>query len=133
VSASGSCLCGAVTYQVAGPLRDVVACHCNQCRKTSGHFVAATSAARADMAIEGTDAITWFTSSPGVKRGFCGICGSHLFWDVAASENVSIFTGTVDGDTGLKIACHIFCGDKGDYYGIDEGTSAHEGAFPKDP
>jgi len=50
---SGSCLCGAVTYQVSGALRPVVACHCSQCRKASGHHVAATSAARADVAIVG--------------------------------------------------------------------------------
>ena len=39
----GRCLCGAVNYRVDGPLRPVVACHCGQCQRTSGHFVAATS------------------------------------------------------------------------------------------
>ena len=39
----GSCLCGAVRYIVRGELRHVVGCHCGQCRKTSGHYVAATS------------------------------------------------------------------------------------------
>ncbi|HGG64526.1 MAG TPA: GFA family protein, partial [Rhodobacteraceae bacterium] len=37
---TGGCLCGAVTYVVNGPLRDVIACHCTQCRKSSGHHVA---------------------------------------------------------------------------------------------
>ena len=41
---TGGCLCGAVRYRVAGPLRDVVACHCAQCRRSSGHFAAATAA-----------------------------------------------------------------------------------------
>ncbi len=39
---TGSCLCGAVTYEVRGDLRPSVACHCSQCRKTSGHYWSAT-------------------------------------------------------------------------------------------
>ncbi len=41
---SGSCLCGAVVFEVNGPLRDVIACHCSQCRKTTGHFMPASAA-----------------------------------------------------------------------------------------
>ena len=40
---TGGCLCGGVRYTVTGPLRDIVACHCEQCRRSSGHFVAATA------------------------------------------------------------------------------------------
>ncbi len=43
---TGGCLCGQVTYKINGPLRPVIACHCKQCRKSSGHHVAATSVAR---------------------------------------------------------------------------------------
>ena len=49
--ATGGCLCGAVKYQVTGVLRPVVACHCTQCQKTSGHHVAATSAPRENIAL----------------------------------------------------------------------------------
>jgi len=45
-TARGRCLCGAVRYELRGPLRPVVACHCNMCRRTSGHFAAATAARR---------------------------------------------------------------------------------------
>ena len=68
---AGSCLCGAVTYRVNGALRPVVACHCIQCRKTSGHYVAATSARR--EAIEITGEVTWFRSSESALRGFCPV------------------------------------------------------------
>ena len=43
ITAVGGCLCRAVRYEVHGPLRDIIACHCMQCRRTSGHFVAATA------------------------------------------------------------------------------------------
>jgi len=114
---AGSCLCGAVTYRVSGPLRPVVACHCGQCRKTSGHFVAATSAARDDVQIDGE--VSWFHASETARRGFCGICGSSLFWD-GPGANLSIHAGTLDGPTGLTLTGHIYCADKGDYYDLND-------------
>ena len=113
----GSCLCGAVTYRVTGPLRPVVACHCLQCRKTSGHYVAATSALREDVEITGE--VRWYASSETAKRGFCPTCGSNLFWD-GPGVNLSIHAGGLDGETGLSLAGHIFCADKGDYYPISD-------------
>ena len=124
---SGSCLCGAVCYRVDGPLRPVIACHCEQCRKTSGHFVAATSAPRDAVSIEGE--VTWYASSPSARRGFCARCGSSLFWD-GAGENLSIHAGTLDAPTGLAIAGHIFCADKGDYYRIADDLPCSDGADP---
>lgn len=109
---------GAVRYSVTGPMRPVVACHCVQCRKTSGHHVAATSAPR--DTIDVTGAVTWFASSDEARRGFCGTCGSNLFWDGPGSH-MSIFAGSLDGPTGLSLAGHIFCADKGDYYTISDG------------
>jgi len=111
----GSCLCGAVKYQVNGPLRPVVACHCKQCRKTSGHYGAATSAARDDLRIAGD--VKWYASSDTARRGFCRDCGSAMFWD-GGGERVSIWAGTLDGTTGLRLRGHIFVADKGDYYDI---------------
>lgn len=114
----GGCLCGAVTYRVTGPMRPVIACHCTQCRKTSGHHVAATSAPREAIAVTGE--VRWFRSSASAQRGFCPVCGSNLFWDGGGS-NLSIMAGTLDGATGLRVKGHIFCADKGDYYEIADG------------
>ena len=112
---TGSCLCRAVTYRVLGPLRPVVACHCTQCRKSSGHHVAATSARRDHIEITGE--VQWYASSETAKRGFCPCCGSNLFWD-GPGQNLSIFAGTLDRPTALRLVGHIFCADKGDYYDI---------------
>lgn len=125
--ATGSCLCGSVRYTVSGPLRPVIACHCEQCRKTSGHHVAATSAARGDIQITGD--VTWYASSESARRGFCGVCGSNLFWD-GAGANLSIFAGTLDGDPGVRIAAHIYCDDKGAYYEIDDDLPHAPGYDP---
>ncbi len=114
---TGSCLCGAVRFDVIGPLRPVIACHCTQCRKTSGHHVAATSAAREHVVIEGEP--VWYASSDTARRGFCGTCGSNLFWD-GDGANLSIFAGVLDGDPDLRMAGHIYCDDKGGYYELTD-------------
>lgn len=119
MTAQGGCLCGAVRYRVAGPLRRVVACHCSQCRRSSGHFVAATAAAWADVAVEGP--VAWYESSPGVRRGFCPTCGANLFWAGPNRARVSILAGSLDLPTGLALAGHIFAAAKGDYYAIADG------------
>ena len=121
---NGGCLCGAVHFEVSGELRPVIGCHCQQCRKTSGHFVAATSAARDSVKITGE--VTSYASSETARRGFCGTCGSSLFWD-GAGANLSIQAGALDGASGLELAGHIFCADKGDYYDITDDLPCADG------
>jgi hypothetical protein len=125
---TGSCLCGAVRYRVTGHMRPVIGCHCTQCRKTSGHHVAATSARR--ESIEVTGEVRWYRSSDIARRGFCPVCGSNLFWD-GPGASLSIMAGTLDGPTGLRMAGHIWCRDKGDYYEIVDGLSQAEADDPR--
>ncbi|SPJ24405.1 GFA family protein [Palleronia abyssalis] len=125
LSTTGGCLCSEVSYRVTGRLRPVVACHCTQCRRTSGHFSAATSALREDIEVEGE--VRWYQSSDAARRGFCPICGSNLFWD-GGGARLSIFAGTLDGPTGLTTQGHIFCASKGDYYEIADSTKQAAGA-----
>jgi hypothetical protein len=114
----GSCLCGNISYEISGPLRDVVACHCTQCRKASGHYVAATQCLRADIAVSGEPA--WYRSSDSAERGFCPTCGSNLFWRRFGSEYISIHAGGLDGPTGLTMGSQLYCGDAGDYYAVPD-------------
>lgn len=116
---TGSCLCGGVTFEYEKAVRGSVACHCVQCRKTSGHYVSAIRVMDADLTVTKADTLTWFQSSPEAKRGFCNRCGSSLFWsDSAQPDRVSVMSGTIDGDTGITTEKHIFVADKGDYYTI---------------
>lgn len=118
----GSCLCGKITLTVKAFDRDVVACHCKQCRKQTGHFVAATRVDNDKLVIEGAESLTWFRASEDAERGFCSCCGSILFWRRDDSDKTSIMAGCFDGDTGLTIDRHIFVADKGDYYEINDGA-----------
>lgn len=114
----GSCLCGAVSYEITGPLRPVVACHCRQCRKTSGHYVAATQGRWDRLHMQRDEGLVWYRSSETASRGFCKDCGSSLFWRRHGDDLVSIMAGTLDPPTGLVMACHILASEKGDYYDI---------------
>ena len=119
--AAGGCLCGAVRYAVNGPLRSVVNCHCEQCRRTSGHFVAATATADDNLQLVNEDGLRWYESSDIAQRGFCQECGSSLFWKPAKGDYIAIMAGTLDGPTGLKTEQHIFVDYAGDYYSLDDG------------
>jgi hypothetical protein len=121
-SHSGSCLCGAVRYEVAGPLRSVIGCHCTMCRKQTGHYMAATAAKHGTFQITKEEGLRWFRSSPTARRAFCRICGSTLFWQGDGRDYIAIAAGTLDGATDLAIAGHIYCADKGDYYEISDGA-----------
>ncbi len=132
----GQCLCGAVRYRVAGPMRPVIACHCSQCRRTSGNFVTATAAPREAVSIDGAENLTWFTSSDTARRGFCRLCGSNLFWDPKDRPYLCIMAGSIDGPTRLSLERHIFVADKGDYYRIADGAAqsqAYEDFDPRPP
>ncbi|MCO4837232.1 MAG: GFA family protein [Oceanospirillaceae bacterium] len=124
---TGSCLCGAVKYQVIGPLRPVVACHCGQCQKTSGHHVAATSAKREHFQLLEEGGLKWFFSAEKIRRGFCQQCGGNLFWDSMTLPTISIFAGTLDQPSGLELVEHIYVEDKADYYEITDGLPQRHG------
>jgi hypothetical protein len=124
---TGSCLCGGVAYEVEGPLREVIGCHCTQCRKQTGHYMAATAAKLGKFRIIRDEGLRWYRSSDMAERGFCQICGSTLFWQGKGRDYVAIAAGTVDGETGQRIAGHIFCADKGDYYDIADGDYQRAG------
>lgn len=122
---TGSCLCGGVTYEIFGSLRPIVACHCVQCRKTSGHYVAATQCLATDIVIIDSK-LKWFKSSANAERGFCGQCGSNLFWRKTESPYVSVFAGTIDGATGLSMESQLYPESKGDYYSLPEVLSVSQ-------
>ena len=118
---TGSCLCGRIRLKINGMMRPVVACHCTQCRKQTGHYYAATNAPDEAIEIEGREHLKWFQSSDDAKRGFRAECGSALLWQYDRDDFTSILAGCLDMPTGLKLEKHIFVADKGDYYEITDG------------
>jgi hypothetical protein len=114
---TGRCLCGAVRFEVEGPLRDVSVCHCVECRRWHGGPGAYTAAPQAALRIDGV--VRWIDSpesDANARRGFCGDCGSSLFWDAPDRDTISIAAGSLEPPTGLETVKHIYTDDASDYY-----------------
>ena len=118
----GSCLCGAVRFEVAGELPAPDACHCTACRKSSGHYFVSADVPRAALTVHGAENVRWYRSSEKARRGFCGTCGASLFWDPVGRDWTGIAMGALDGPTGTRIALHVHAAEKGDYYEIEDGA-----------
>jgi len=118
----GSCLCKAVNFQVEGELPGASACHCTMCRKLTGHFEAGVDVDRSKVKINGSENVSWYQSSEKARRGFCKTCGSVLFFDPTHANWIGLSMGAFDGPTNTKLERHIFVGDKGDYYEINDNA-----------
>jgi hypothetical protein len=127
--ATGGCLCGGVRYEVTGPLRDVVMCHCSRCLRTHGHAAAYSTCARPDLALVREESLRWYEAD-GRARGFCGRCGASLFWSAAGRDTISIAAGTLDRPTGLKTLAHIYTRDLADYYELCGDAERFPAALP---
>jgi len=119
---TGGCLCGAVSYEATGALRDVVVCHCRMCRKAHGHIGVYTASARDALRLVEARGLKWYRSSAQARRGFCSECGATLFWDGDGRDTMSIAAGTLDEPTGLATVLQIHVASAGDYYPVDAST-----------
>ena len=125
----GGCLCGGVRYEVRGPLRDVVVCHCSRCLRTHGHAAAYSACALDDLALVRDGTLRWYEAL-GRARGFCESCGACLFWRAEGRPTISIAAGTLDRPTGLRTVAHIHTADHSDYYEISGPGERHPGPLP---
>ena len=123
----GGCLCGAMRYEVDGPLTDVSNCHCSMCRRFHG----AAFATYAKIGVEhfrwlsGQDLLTVYETSPGIGWAFCRICGSSL--GVPMHGKLSEITlGSLDTDPGVRPAEHIFVGSKAAWFEITDTLPQHD-------
>lgn len=124
---TGGCACGRVRFVVHGPLGDVVACHCETCRRTSGHYWAATRVPWAHLVIEPSTALAWYRSSTIASRGFCRECGSGLFFRKQAAADVSIAPGALDDASALSMTAHICTAEAGAYYPLPADVPCYPG------
>ena len=121
----GGCLCGAVRFEVTGPLRDVFICHCSLCRRSGTGPAAYTAAAHESIVFDRDDDLAWYIDANGRSRGFCRICGSSLFWRSEAGTMTSIGAGSLEPPTGLRVARHIHVAARGDWEPVPTDAPAH--------
>lgn len=125
---TGGCLCGAVRYEVKGPLRDVVNCHCSMCQKLHGVYGAHSKARKVNITITKDDGLAFYKTSETARRGFCRECGSSLFWEPFDLDATGIIAGSLDGPTKLKTMGHIFVSEKSDFCNITDNLPQFDGS-----
>ncbi len=120
---NGSCLCGQISFQVVGPLRDPLNCHCTMCRKA--HGAAFRSRAAIDASgfrwLTGQSLVSRYESSRGEVRTFCSNCGSNLITEFEHNKDVlGLPLGVLDDDPGDQPQCHVFVGSKASWHEITD-------------
>ena len=111
----GHCLCGAVRVRMTPPVPHVEACHCTMCRRWGGGAYLSLRGVP-DPEIEGAEQIVRYASSDWAERGFCGKCGTHLFYFYRPKQSYSFTAGLFDGADGFTLDEEIFIDEKPGYY-----------------
>ena len=124
----GSCLCGAVKYQIDGELGPIVCCHCSMCRKAQGTAFATNAPVEAARfrITHGEQALRPYSSSPGKWRCFCSICGSPLFSKTESHPGtIRLRIGTLDSKIPARPTAHIHVASKAEWFDILDGLPQH--------
>lgn len=113
----GRCLCGAVRFSGAPvPARGISVCHCAMCRIWGGGPYFAIRFTDG-VTVQDGEALVWFASSTEGERGFCGRCGSSLFWrDPGNPRDWAVNVHTLGDGHGETIRSHIWIEDKPGFY-----------------
>ena len=123
----GTCLCGALRYEVAGPLSMMINCHCSMCRKHHGSAYA-TFVAAPLMTFrwhQGESNVLHFRSSEHGVRSSCRTCGSVAPTPVKQMDLVFVPAGNLLGDLPLRPQGHVFVGSKAPWYEITDDLPQH--------
>ena len=135
---TGSCLCGAIAFEVDGRVTPVQLCHATRCRKASGSAFAAELAARTrDFRwLRGQELISVYEAPilhepPPFRRRFCSRCGSPMPGELEGTDYTVIHAGTLDECGELKAFRHIFVGQNAPWFEIADALPRYEGRAPE--
>lgn len=117
----GSCLCGAIRYEIRGAPLMMYYCHCGTCRKATGTAFATNILVQAAdfVLVAGRELLSAFESSPNKHRHFCSACGSPIYSQAEATKQiVSVRCGTLDTELAAQPSVHTYVADKAEWYAI---------------
>ncbi len=113
-SMTGRCLCGAVTFSAEDVEPHIHACHCGMCRRWSGGPGMAVSVG--SISFTGADELRTYDSSEWAERGFCGVCGSNLFYRLKEQDRYVVWNGALDDPTDFELTGEIYIDEKPSSY-----------------
>lgn len=125
---NGHCLCGAVRFSWRGPSLWCAHCHCSMCRSAHGAaFVTWVGVPEKSFSIDQGQP-RWYASGTGSRRGFCGDCGSSLFFQSERwPGEMHIARALVDGPIDLKPQLHAFADTAVDWTESDPHLPRRDG------
>jgi hypothetical protein len=129
----GGCLCGAVRYEVDGPLTEVGNCHCSMCRRFHGAAFATYAKVNTDdfRWLNGQELVAVYETSPGNGWAFCRTCGSSLGLPRDGKLG-SLALGALDAAPGVRPAYHMFVGSKAAWHEITDALPQYD-TWPPGP
>jgi len=131
VTIQGGCLCGAMRYEVDGPLTDIGNCHCSMCRRFHGAAFATYAKVSTENFhwLRGQDLLTVYETSPGIGWAFCRVCGSSLGFP-SAGKLSDLAVGGLDANPGVRPAYHMFVGSKAAWHEITDALPQYDARPP---
>ncbi len=129
----GGCLCGVVQFEIGGPIRNIVHCHCSRCRKAQGTAFATNGIVSASdfRILSGEDALAGYESSPGQTKYFCRVCGSPIMSKAdSRPDQVRVRLGTIESDIEERPMAHIFVTAKANWEEISGDLPQYESYEP---
>ena len=127
----GSCLCGAVAFEIQGTPRSLSYCHCSRCRKTEGIFAAVLIGKAEDFTlVRGAEQIARVAlEAPWTHaRAFCCACGSAL-GEMQSGSIYVVAASALDDDPGIRPTAHLNVASKPDWYEIDDDLKKFDGNY----
>lgn len=131
MSLTGSCLCGAVRFDIDGPLETFYLCHCGRCRKDTGSAHAAnlfSSAARLVWRQGGDQVRTFRLPDTRHARAFCSRCGSAM--PHQSDGTVVVPAGSLDAPVAIAPQAHLFLSCRAEWDRRLEDVPGFEGLPP---
>ena len=123
----GHCLCGAIQITAPEASPEVGACHCRMCRRWGGGPFMEIPCGT-NVSIDGQEHLRVFDSSEWGERGFCGRCGTHLFYRIKETGQHMVPVGLFEQDAGLVFSNQVFIEEKPAYYEFANPTLNMTGA-----
>ena len=105
----GGCLCGALRYRIAGPIRWTVHCHCSLCRRAAGApMVTWSTVAAGDFGFTKGNPASYRATAAAVRQ-YCGDCGSQLtFQHKDLPDEIDVTTASLDDPERAEPLRHIW-------------------------
>lgn len=116
----GSCLCGAIEVSTADQNK-IDVCHCSMCRRWGGGPMLAVHCGPT-VTFSGREKPCTYQSSDWAERGFCPVCGTHLFYHLLPADEYVLPAGLFDTDSSFEVSNQIFIDEKPDYYEFANDT-----------